>query len=205
VSRVEFYNGATKLGEDVSAPYGMTWSSVPAGTYSLTAKVTDNSGATRVSSTVSISVGSSTAYDQIALDASQANLAGAMAFATDTQAGTYFYIPSGKGKNYFIPPPSSARFAYQAAKTGTYSVWARVKSPSSSNQGFYIYTGNGRWFTWNAGIHTDWEWVKLTDASNGSSAFSLNQGTNELVFGWYDDNVKIDKIVITNNPGYIPN
>ena len=44
LSKVEFYNGGTKLGEDATSPYSFTWSSVPAGSYSLTAKSIDNSG-----------------------------------------------------------------------------------------------------------------------------------------------------------------
>jgi hypothetical protein len=56
VSKVEFFQGATKLGETNSAPYQYTWNNVPAGLYSLTAKATDDSGATTVSSTKSIRV-----------------------------------------------------------------------------------------------------------------------------------------------------
>ena len=35
ITKVEFYNGATKLGEDASSPYSFTWPSVPAGTIRL--------------------------------------------------------------------------------------------------------------------------------------------------------------------------
>ena len=56
VSKVEFYNGATKLGEDATSPYTYSWSNVAAGSYSLTAKATDNSGAVTTSGTVSIVV-----------------------------------------------------------------------------------------------------------------------------------------------------
>ncbi|MDP2726079.1 MAG: Ig-like domain-containing protein, partial [Dehalococcoidia bacterium] len=38
VSKVEFYQGATKLGEDTGAPYSYTWNSAPAGSYLLTAR-----------------------------------------------------------------------------------------------------------------------------------------------------------------------
>jgi dienelactone hydrolase len=44
ISKVEFYNGTTKLGQDASSPYSFTWSSVPAGNYSLIAKAIDNAG-----------------------------------------------------------------------------------------------------------------------------------------------------------------
>jgi chitinase len=56
VSKVEFYNGSTKLGEDATAPYTFSWANVTAGTYSLTAKATDNQGATGTSAAVSVTV-----------------------------------------------------------------------------------------------------------------------------------------------------
>ncbi len=56
VSKVEFFNGSTKLGEDTSSPYSYTWSSVAAGSYSITAKATDNLGATTTSAAVSVTV-----------------------------------------------------------------------------------------------------------------------------------------------------
>jgi len=56
ISRVEFFNGATKLGERTSNPWSFTWNNVPVGTYSLTAVATDNSGAKTTSSAVSITV-----------------------------------------------------------------------------------------------------------------------------------------------------
>jgi type IV secretory pathway VirJ component len=58
VAKVEFYQGATKLGEDTTSPYSYTWNSVAAGTYSLTVKATDNSGASTTSVAVSITVNS---------------------------------------------------------------------------------------------------------------------------------------------------
>ncbi len=56
ISNVQFYNGTTLLGTDASSPYSYTWNGVAAGTYSITAKATDNSGAVTTSSLVSITV-----------------------------------------------------------------------------------------------------------------------------------------------------
>jgi hypothetical protein len=56
VTKVEFFNGAAKLGEDTSAPYTFTWSGVGAGTYTLTARATDNLGTTTTSSAAIITV-----------------------------------------------------------------------------------------------------------------------------------------------------
>ncbi|BCU79784.1 Ig-like domain-containing protein [Luteolibacter sp. LG18] len=56
ITKVEFYNGATKLGQATSAPWQYTWNGVTAGTYSLTAVATDDLGGTGTSSAVSITV-----------------------------------------------------------------------------------------------------------------------------------------------------
>jgi hypothetical protein len=56
ISRVEFFAGTTLLGTELYSPYNITWSSVPAGTYTLTAKATDNAGATTTSSPITVIV-----------------------------------------------------------------------------------------------------------------------------------------------------
>jgi hypothetical protein len=56
VSRVEFYNGTTRLGEDMTAPYSFTWSNAGAGTYTFTARATDNYLDQTVSAPVSVTV-----------------------------------------------------------------------------------------------------------------------------------------------------
>ena len=57
ITKVEFFQGATLLGEDTSSPYSFTWNNVAAGSYSLTAKATDNASATTTSAPIAITVG----------------------------------------------------------------------------------------------------------------------------------------------------
>jgi uncharacterized repeat protein (TIGR03803 family) len=56
ISKVEFYNGTHLLHTEYVAPYSFTWSHVPAGKYTLTAKATDNSGLVTTSAAVHISI-----------------------------------------------------------------------------------------------------------------------------------------------------
>jgi len=57
VSKVEFFEGANKLGEDTSgSPFSFTWNDVAPGSYTLSAKATDNDGATTTSDPVHITV-----------------------------------------------------------------------------------------------------------------------------------------------------
>jgi sulfur relay (sulfurtransferase) complex TusBCD TusD component (DsrE family) len=56
LTKVQFYNGASLLGESTSAPYSFAWQSVAAGNYSLSAKLIYDSGSSLSSSPVSVSV-----------------------------------------------------------------------------------------------------------------------------------------------------
>ena len=55
VASVEFFAGSNSIGTDTSAPYSVT-GTLPGGTHSITARATDNTGATTTSSAVSITV-----------------------------------------------------------------------------------------------------------------------------------------------------
>ena len=56
VTSVDFYQGTTFLGSDTTSPYSFIWSSVAAGSYSLTARATDNGGAVTTSAAIPVAV-----------------------------------------------------------------------------------------------------------------------------------------------------
>ena len=84
ISKVEFYNGATLLNTDTTAPYSYSLNAT-AGSYTLTAKATDNLGASTTSAAVNISVnGAAQTRSNVAL---QAN--GGVATASSIWASGY--------------------------------------------------------------------------------------------------------------------
>ena len=60
IVRVDFYQGSTLIGSDATSPYAVTWTDVPAGSYSLSAVAFDDDGAQKTSEAVPISVVGST-------------------------------------------------------------------------------------------------------------------------------------------------
>lgn len=56
IAKIEFYQGSSLLGTAAAAPYNFVWTGVTAGTYALTAKAIDSTGAAKTSSAVSITV-----------------------------------------------------------------------------------------------------------------------------------------------------
>jgi gliding motility-associated-like protein len=56
ISKIEFFNGTTKIGESLTSPYNFVWSNPPVGTHTITAKATDNQSAIAVSNPISVVV-----------------------------------------------------------------------------------------------------------------------------------------------------
>jgi uncharacterized protein YjdB len=75
VTKVEFYNDNTKLGEDTSNPYEYTISNASAGNYVITAKATDNDGATQTSTAVNFTITDPTSGGGITIESVDAEQA----------------------------------------------------------------------------------------------------------------------------------
>ena len=203
IVKVEFYNGSTKLAEDLSKPYAFAVHDIKEGNHSFTAVATDNFGAKNTSAPVNLTVVPTV---KLWLYAPDAKLSGHTSLRNDSTAskGSYFLIPSGYGTNYTLGA-SSAQFNFDLEKTDDYVLWVRVRAPGPDNQAYYIYDGKGNWTTWLAGVHDEWTWVKVTDAyTNSVAKFPFTQGANLLVFSWLHENVHVDQALIINNPEYIP-
>jgi chitinase/chitodextrinase len=154
VAKVEFYSGTTKLGEDLSAPYTYSWTGVTAGTYSITAKATDNAGLTATSAAVSVTVG--TAQTGAAIPGTiQAEAYTAMSgvqleTTTDTGGGQNVgYIDAGDWMDY----------AVNVSTAGSYTLSFRVASLNGGGQvqlrnsagtslGGVTVGATGGWQTW---------------------------------------------------------
>jgi probable HAF family extracellular repeat protein len=179
VSKVEFFNGSTKLGEDTSAPYSFTWSNVAAGNYSITAKVTDNAGLQASSRAVSITVAS-------ALNSE--NFEDGVANGWNVASGTWDIITDGTKVYHTKSTDSLSRSVVGDTVWSNYSVKAKLKVNSwgsSSNRGTgiiarYKDTDNYYLFIYEAGELRIKKKVAGTMSTIGSMTFTFNGST------WYN-------------------
>lgn len=63
VTRVQFFDGGTLLGEDASAPFEWSWTPTSAGVHSLTARATDDAGDSSTSAAIAVTVIDNTTAD----------------------------------------------------------------------------------------------------------------------------------------------
>lgn len=120
ITKVEFYSGTTLLGTATSAPYAYTWSNVPAGSYSLTAQATDNSGAVTTSAPATITVSAVMAHGVYYVYADQVNAPRVITDSTNKVVWRWDSDPFGSDAANEDPDGDGARFAYNLRFPGQY-------------------------------------------------------------------------------------
>ncbi|SFH06728.1 protein of unknown function [Pontibacter chinhatensis] len=134
ISKVEFYSGTTKLGEDLTSPYSYSWENVPAGSYQLTARAIDNAGATGTSAAVNITVSSPANTSPTVAITSPANNTTFTAPATITIAASASDTDGSVAKVEFFQgttklgedTSSPYSFTWSSVVAGTYTLTARA-------------------------------------------------------------------------------
>ncbi len=128
IAKVEFFQGGTRLGEAINAPYSMVWSNVAAGSYWITAKATSAGGAVATSIPVNVTVSSTTAAQVTRLSP----------FASGNRFS--FSFPTESGRTYLVEHTISLSPVYWQTLTnvvGDGSVISVTDTNQTEAQQFY--------------------------------------------------------------------
>ncbi|HEY9044796.1 MAG TPA: PQQ-dependent sugar dehydrogenase [Ohtaekwangia sp.] len=158
ITLVEFYNNTTLLSTDATAPYSYTWANIAAGTYTLTARAVDNTGAATTSAPITLNV-TGTVPLNLALNKpakvssfENGGLTGPM--AVDGNLGTrwssafsdpqWFYVDLGAIytlNRIKITWENAYATAYELQISNDTTSWNRIKDVTGNNQLVNDYTG----------------------------------------------------------------
>jgi hypothetical protein len=142
------------------------------------------------------------------LEAEAARLVSPMKTGTDPQAfgGQYVYTPDGN--------QGQAIWTITVPHTGNYYVWSRAHARDASHDGFYAHSNSSAEDIYDdAGGHWTgaWQWTRLNGRgpsgvplSINPRVFSLSAGANTVNFRGHDWTNKLDRILVTNDPNYVP-
>ncbi|WP_157807317.1 Ig-like domain-containing protein [Hymenobacter chitinivorans] len=202
VAKVEFFNGATKLGEDTSAPYQLSYTAAAAGTLTLSARATDNAGATTNSASVTVTVGTVTSttnnfYRGININGPAVTIDGNAWQASSGAAGvTLTGIPFANQNIALNPATDATRasmirssvygrdaaIAVGSMPSGTYDVYLYVWE-DNYDETFSIYVeGQAVRTNYRSGTPGKWEKVGPLKANvtDGTLNVSVTGGTANL-------------------------
>lgn len=200
VTKVEFYNGTTKLGEDASSPYAYTWNNVSSGSYTIEVRVTDNDGAT-ASASVDVLVTSGAACagtgkitHEVWTGVSGTKVSSIPLTEEPDSTGdlTIFEIPSNTGDNYgtrvrgYICPPASGTYVFWITGDDQTELWLSTdEHPANKKKIAYV---NG----WTSVR----QWTKYTTQESAPVTLAANQkyyiealhkegtGGDNMAVGW---------------------
>jgi RHS repeat-associated protein len=185
VSKVDFYNGTTLLGSDATSPYSFAWTNVAAGSYSITAKATDNSGAVTTSSAIAVTVAAANTPPTVSITSPATGTSfnapavitinATAADSNGTVSKVDFYNGATLLGTYTSAPYS---FAWTNVAAGSYSITAKATDNAGA-----VTTSSAIAVTVNAvnpGLT-----VNLTSPASGSSytapaTITLNAAANNL-------------------------
>ncbi|RPJ41486.1 MAG: carbohydrate-binding protein, partial [Candidatus Latescibacterota bacterium] len=154
VVRVEFYAGATYLGQDAASPYACTWTSVPDGCYVISAKAIDDEGAFRAD-TAEVTVGTG---------CGQAPYHG-VPFALPTRIEAEDYDAGGEGIAYHDTDPGNNGNQYR----------------TSEDVDVQLCTDEGGGF--NVGWLRESEWLEYSVDAPGAGTYSIEVRVASLSAG----------------------
>jgi hypothetical protein len=224
VARVEFMANSTRVCVVTTQPYGCTWSVSEAGSYTVTAVATDNSGARVTSTARSITVTGS--RDTVVLWAAgvpstqvhgdwravaDASAAGQIRLANPDRGAPKLLTASASPVSYF-----DVTFTASAGKP--YHLWLRLRAENDryTNDSVFVQfsgsvTGSGtainRIGTTEAAVVSledtngagvlGWGWNDNGWASLGPSVYFAQSGTQRMRVQVREDGVSIDQIVLS--------
>lgn len=177
VSKVEFFNGSNLLASVTSSPYSYSWTNVAAGSYSVTAKATDNSGASTTTAVKTVTVNSAvnvaptlvfntTASKFVSLSSTSAKVGCVMNNNTDP------FIVSGLDITVTDDNVDALTFSMTSSKTSV------VPNANFTVTG----TGNARKFRINpTGVGYSTLTLKATDAQGGNKSITVNLAVSQAL------------------------
>ncbi|HET8735283.1 MAG TPA: malectin domain-containing carbohydrate-binding protein, partial [Pricia sp.] len=117
---------------------------------------------------------------------------------------------SAAGEQYLLPPAgfnSSASSIGNAVVTfnfsvtaGTYKIFGRVRTPSGTEDSFWVRVNGGTWVRWNnipASNGFVWHRIHLNEQLSQPRSFEFVDGVNQVEIGHRESGAALDKLYIT--------
>jgi hypothetical protein len=113
-------------------------------------------------------------------------------------AGAFIELASGVGQGWRGQGGGSVTYRLDLERTGDYTVWGRSHWMDGCTNAFFLSVNHGPTTVFgNDPIFNQWHWVK-------STRLKLERGVNYLTFSNHSDGTALDKLVVTDDPFYVP-
>ncbi|MGH7491319.1 MAG: Ig-like domain-containing protein, partial [bacterium] len=150
--------------------------------------------------------------DNIRLEAENAQVTAPLTTVNDTAAagGKYVAYPNPQAE------AGAAVFSFEVKTAGTYYIWTRSLTPGASGHDSWTVSVDGaNAYTYDVfqGSRSNvWAWDQLSQRGNGQTGnpqfdpktYDWEAGAHTITFQGRAHDARLDKILITNDPDYVP-
>jgi len=140
--------------------------------------------------------------DHIWIEAEAGGEYNPMIVKSDQAASGQIYLASwDSGRTSLGSAPSDGNIVYSfdVVYAGTYRLWARVITPDSNSNSYWVKMDSAPWVPWEDINPTpSWGWDHM------SADFDLGTGSHELRIAYREASTKLDKLLLTRDLAYTP-
>jgi len=171
----------------------------PQTSYSFQIVSTDAAGNATTQSVGGTSTTTSSAYDYLRFEPEDGPI-GSPAMAgtgTGSLGGGYVELEAGTPRGSPSSPSGSWDFGFYAPSAGTWQVWLRMRGTSPSEDAWLERVDGAAWQGVYPSVWGNWEWVE-------ARSWTLAAGQHVFGLGGYETGVRVDRVLITDDPAFVP-
>lgn len=172
---------------------------VPSTTYQYYVRSADPAGNASSSNPPQTFATSANGFVYIRFEAESGSLASPVRSASSGTAFSTSYIDTPPGTPGGSPsaPAGTATFGFHVPSNGTWFLWVRMfGSSAATDSWFESVDGAARSPVFPSSFGT-WQWV-------AGRSYTLTTGLHDLELGGREAEARIDRVLITNDPGFVP-
>lgn len=176
--------------------------------YNYYVRCQDNSGNTDTTDTViSFAIAPANFTPLYQYFEAEAGAVSGLTVASDSAASGGQYVTTTTANT------GSVTFTFTAPSTGSYYVWGKIEAVDGNSDSWFVSADGGPTDVYDdaQSYGSFWQWTEVNGRGTSGVPFALNPrvftlgaGTHTITFGGREVGAKLDQVLITNDPAFVP-
>lgn len=171
----------------------------PATAYEYSVRSTDDAGLTTTQAASTPFSTTSSSFSFIRFEAEDGPVGAPAETQSDAAsfAGAYVQLAAGSPTGTAGNPSGTWDYGFYAPSPATWYVWMRMFAPSNGNSTWYERVDGAGFSVVAPAVNGSWTWV-------AGRSYGLGSGPHVLTLGGGDALARVDRVLITDDPGFTP-